>query len=145
MQKRASPPPLRDPAREPLLDGGQLFRAVFDSALDAMLIADDEGNYVDANPAACALFGVSRGELLSSNLSRFIEPGREAEAEQSWRAFLAAGEQKGLIRIRRANGESRDLEYNARANILPGRHLSILRDVTDRQRIAAALSAQPDH
>src|SRR5690242_9357557 len=94
MQKRAIPPSVRDPAREPLLDGSQLFRAVFDNALDAMLIADDAGNYVDANPAACALFGVSRDELLSSNLRRFIEPGREAEAQQSWRSFLAAGEQK---------------------------------------------------
>ena len=144
MQKRASPPSARKPASESLLDSEQLFRAVFDNALDAMLIADDNGDYVDANPAACALFGISRAELLSSNLSRFIEPGRAAEVAHAWRAFLAAGEQKGLIRIRRADGETRDLEYNARANILPGRHLSILRDVTERQRFAAALSAQAD-
>jgi PAS domain S-box-containing protein len=144
MQKRASPPSVRNSDNEPLLDGSQLFRAVFDNALDAMLIADDAGQYVDANPAACALFGVSRDELLSSSLSRFIEPGREAETAQSWRSFLAAGEQKGLFRIRRADGETRDLEYNAVANILPGRHLSILRDVTERQRFAAALSAQAD-
>jgi PAS domain S-box-containing protein len=144
MQKCVSPPPVREPTNESLLDGAQLFRAVFDNALEAMLIADDTGNYVDANPAACALFGVSRDELLSSNLSRFIEPGREAEAAQAWQAFLAAGEQKGLIRLRRADGEVRDLEYNAVANILPGRHLSILRDVTERQRFAAALSEQAD-
>src|SRR5690349_16426234 len=35
------------------------FDAVFASALDPMLIADDEGRYVDANPAACALLGKS--------------------------------------------------------------------------------------
>ncbi|WP_196781775.1 PAS domain S-box protein, partial [Salmonella enterica] len=34
----------------------------------------------------------------------------------------------------RPDGERRDLEYSAVANILPGVHLSILRDVTDRRR-----------
>ena len=52
MQKRASPSLVREPASESPLDGGHLFRAVFDNALDAMLIADDTGNYIDANPAA---------------------------------------------------------------------------------------------
>ncbi|HKP11672.1 MAG TPA: PAS domain-containing sensor histidine kinase [Blastocatellia bacterium] len=144
MQNRISPSPAHEPPGDSLLDSGQLFRAAFDSALDAMLIADDEGNYVDANPAACALFGVTRDKLLSSNLSHFVEPDREAEMLQAWHAFIEAGEQKGLFRILRPDGELLDLEYNARANILPGRHLSILRNVTDRQRTAVALSEQAD-
>ena len=109
-----------------------------------MLIADDQGNYVDANPAACELFGVSREELLASNLTRFIEPGRAPEVAEAWRAFLDAGEQQGLFQLWRADGERRDLEYNARANILPGLHLSILRDVTERQRTARALREQAE-
>ncbi|HEX8090627.1 MAG TPA: GAF domain-containing protein, partial [Blastocatellia bacterium] len=36
------------------------FRAVFDNALDAMLVADDQGRYVDANRAACQLFCAAR-------------------------------------------------------------------------------------
>jgi PAS domain S-box-containing protein len=126
------------------LAGEQLFRAVFDNALEAMVIADDQGNYIDANPAACELFGVSKAELLGSNLGRFVEPGHEQDAEQAWRAFLDAGEQQGLFRLIRPDGDVRDLEYNARANILPGRHLSILRDVTQRQRTALALSEQAE-
>ncbi|MEN3334759.1 MAG: hypothetical protein V7641_4124 [Blastocatellia bacterium] len=141
-QARSSPP--RQPTSAPLHEGDQLFRAVFDNALEAMLIADDDGNYLDANPAACELFGLTRDELLASNLGRFIEPGRELELAQAWRAFLNAGEQKGLFRLYRPDGEIRDLEYNARANILPGRHLSILRDVSERERTAVALSEQAE-
>jgi PAS domain S-box-containing protein len=140
--KRSARPRRRVAESSP--EGEQLFRAVFDNALEAMLIADDNGNYTDANPAACRLFGVSREELLSSNLGRFVEPGRALEAEQAWRTFLAAGEQHGLFRLHRPDGEIRDLEYNARANILPGRHLSILRDVSERLRTATALGEQAE-
>jgi PAS domain S-box-containing protein len=141
-QARSSSP--RQQTSEPLLEGEQPFRAVFDNALEAMLIADDDGNYLDANPAACELFGVTRDELLSSNLGRFVEPGHELEQAQAWRAFLDAGEQKGLFRLYRPDGQIRDLEYNARANILPGRHLSILRDASERERTAVALSQQAE-
>jgi len=144
MQKRTGSATPRKPTGDAPPAGEQLFRAVFDNALEAMVIADDEGNYIDANPAACELFGVSKAELLGSNLARFVEPGHDREAAQAWRAFLDTGEQQGLFRLNRPNGEVRDLEYNARANILPGRHLSILRDVTQRQRTALALSEQAE-
>ncbi|MFL6275653.1 MAG: ATP-binding protein [Blastocatellia bacterium] len=144
MQKRTRSAPPRKPPGDVPLAGEQLFRAVFDNALEAMVIADDQGNYIDANPAACELFGVSKAELLDSNLARFVEPGHDQEAAQAWRAFLDAGEQQGVFRLIRPDGEVRDLEYNARANILPGRHLSILRDVTQRQRTALALSEQAE-
>jgi hypothetical protein len=52
-----SPPP-RDAA---VMD----YHALFQNAPDAILIADDQGRYVDANLAACALFGVSMQDLLA--------------------------------------------------------------------------------
>src|SRR6185369_10139179 len=44
--------------RDEASDAG-LFRALFEDALDAILIADDDRVYVDANRAACELFGLS--------------------------------------------------------------------------------------
>jgi PAS domain S-box-containing protein len=120
------------------------FRAVFDSALDAMLIADDLSNYVDANSAACELFGLSKEELLHSKLTDFIEPGHEHEAQQSWQAFLEQGEQKGVFRLYRRDGTTRELEYTAKAHIIPGRHLSILRDVTTRIQIGERVREQSE-
>src|SRR5262249_7516803 len=44
--------------------GQRRLQALFDTSLDAILMADDQARYVDANPAACALLGYDREELL---------------------------------------------------------------------------------
>jgi two-component system cell cycle sensor histidine kinase/response regulator CckA len=101
-----------------------LFRAVFESAFEAVIITDDEGGYVDVNPAACELFGRTRDELLAS-----------VATESEFRAFVAAGASSGDYVVVRADGEERETEYAAKANVLPGRHLSVLRDVTSRRQL----------
>ncbi|MGI8837647.1 MAG: hybrid sensor histidine kinase/response regulator [Pyrinomonadaceae bacterium] len=115
------------------------FRAAFDNALDAMLIADDNANTVDANPSACAMFGVTKEEMLQRKLSDFVDAGRRPEVERAWQAFLKEGEQSGGFRLSRPDGTTRELEYRAKARFLPNRHLSILRDVTRRKQIEEEL------
>jgi two-component system, cell cycle sensor histidine kinase and response regulator CckA len=118
-------------------ESGRLLRALFENAQDAILVSDDEGRYVEANPAACGLFGVSRNELLGRTPERFYAPGVDyAEAHQ---AFLADGQSEGVLRLVTAEGEARDVEFSATAHVLPGRHISILRDVTERRRAQDAL------
>ncbi|HEY9649641.1 MAG TPA: PAS domain S-box protein, partial [Coleofasciculaceae cyanobacterium] len=114
-----------------------LFQAIFSGALDAMLIADDQGNYIDANPAACQLFGRPRAELLGCNVSNFTELG--GEFSQVWRNFLEQGRVTGEFRLLRSDGTVRETEFAATANILPHQHLSVLRDVTQRKHVEAQL------
>jgi PAS domain S-box-containing protein len=110
------------------------LEAVFDCALDGMVIADDEALYQDANQAALDLFGVTREELLRKRVFDFSPGGNPDLFRQSWKLFLSEGRQQGEFPIARPDGQLRMVEYNARAHILPGRHLSILRDVTERRR-----------
>jgi PAS domain S-box-containing protein len=114
-----------------------LFRAVFDNAFEAMTIADDEGRYVDVNPAACALFGRSRAELVGFRARDLAES--PADGEQLWRSLLADGSVSGRHPVLRPGGEVRETEFAARANVLPGRHVAVLRDVTERRRLEAEL------
>lgn len=119
-------------AQQALRQRERQLRAIFEGAHDAILIADDEARYVDANPAALELFGLSREALLGRRVSEFVEPAFDFEA--AWGAFLEEGEQRGVIVLVRPDGERREAEFNAKAHILPGRHLSVLRDVTERRR-----------
>jgi PAS domain S-box-containing protein len=120
------------------------FIAAFENALDAMLIADDEANYIDANPAACAIFGLPRSELLRANLFDFVEPGQRPGIEKAWQTFIKDGDDRGDFHLYRPDGTTRELEYRAKANFLPHRHLSVLRDVTDRKQAEEALQKAHD-
>ncbi|HKI90905.1 MAG TPA: PAS domain S-box protein [Gaiellaceae bacterium] len=115
----------------------ELFRAVFDNAGDAMLIADDEGCWADANPAACELMGRPREELLTlgvGDLWRDASEPREAPRRRAVR-----GDATGTQTIVRPDGAVRHVEVMAHANVLPGRHLTLLRDLTERRRLEQEL------
>lgn len=109
----------------------------FEEMSDAVLIADDSRHYVDANDAACALLGLTREELLQRRIDEVLPTAPDADVEDMWRRFLAEGVQHGQFSIERA-GESVVVEYRARARIAPGRHMSVLRDITARVRATEA-------
>ncbi len=113
--------------------GEAQLRAVFENALDCMLIADDEGRYVDANPAACALLGVPKDELIGRSAADFAGAG--IDFADAWAEFLAKGSTTGEMAFRRADGREFDAEFTVRAHIVPGRHLSIVRELTERKRV----------
>jgi diguanylate cyclase (GGDEF)-like protein/PAS domain S-box-containing protein len=124
---------------------------IFEGAPDAMLIANDKGVYVAANRAACLLLALPREVLVGCSVADFLPPG--TDFPQIWQRFLATGQARGeqLLYLGAALGNSDDtlvvktVEFAATAHIYPHHHLSILRDVTDRNRREAerhALSRQ---
>ncbi|HEX7582693.1 MAG TPA: PAS domain S-box protein [Gaiellaceae bacterium] len=124
-------------AIDALRESEEQFRAIFDNALDAMVIVADEGRYIDVNPAACELFGRTREELLSLSADELSSALGSQLAV--WREFLEHGTAAGATTIVRRDGTRRETEFTATANVLPGRHLSILRDVTVRRQLETAL------
>jgi PAS domain S-box-containing protein len=126
-------------AEKRLHESERQFRALFENTLDAILIANDASEYVGANDAACDLFGVSLDQLLGSKVEDFVRPAERRQTRLAWQSFLEQGEQEGEFPLYRPDGEMRDLEFKAKAGFLPGRHLSILRDVTERKRAEEAL------
>ena len=120
-----------------LRDSEHQLQAVYESALDAFLIADDEGRYLSANPAACDLLGLPEAEIRGRRISDFMAPG--PSFEEAWSDFLARGRQRGELALVLLDGTRRHVEFNAVSNVLPGRHLSILRDITERREAEEAL------
>lgn len=110
----------------------RLFRAVFDGTASAMVIANDNGFCVDANTAACALFGLPRETLMGHSIGYASDPIFGSPG--IWAQFPRAGRNEGEFRLTRADGSERDVDYRATPNILPGLNLSVLRDMTELRR-----------
>jgi PAS domain S-box-containing protein len=106
------------------------YEASFHGAFDAMVVADDEGRYIEANQSACELFGLEKAELLGQSIEDFLPDDYDFAA--AWRKFEDSITDRGTLEIIRDDGEKRVIEYAATANIVSGEHLSVLRDVTDR-------------
>lgn len=111
------------------------FEAVFNQASNAMLVVDDARRIVNANAAAEQLLGYSTGELIDLacyNVFHSIEP--DVEVTESWSSFMLQGRQSGTVELLRKDGSLVICHYNSTANFLPGYHLSVLTDVTQREK-----------
>jgi PAS domain S-box-containing protein len=113
----------------------QESEGLLSAACDAVLVVDDGRRFLHANPAACRLLGLSAGDLRGRRFDDLLEPG--ADLETAWQRFLRSGEQTGELRVIRADGAIRHVEYSATARFVAGHHLAILRDVADRRRTEA--------
>ncbi|MBI1873219.1 MAG: PAS domain S-box protein [Acidobacteria bacterium] len=116
-----------------------LERALFREALDAILLMDDDARFIDANPAGCELFGYEREELVRLSAWDVLPPEGQDEGRQAWSDLIARGQHSGEYKLRRKDGAIRIVECRAVAHIVPGVHLSVLRDITSRKQAERAL------
>lgn len=121
-------------ARDP-----RLFEALFEHALDAVLVVDDDRRYMEANPAACELVGLPRECIVGRRVEEFFEVVEDRSVPDAWAAFRRQGTQTGVCRVRRPDSSLRYAGFRAKANFAPGLHLSILRDITDQRAADDAL------
>jgi len=113
------------------------YKSVFDSTLDGILILDEQGVCLEANPAALRLLGADHNELVAQSFGKFFADS--GVFEHAWGRFLDRKHEHSETRILRADGETIFVEYTAKANYLPGRHVAVLRDISRRKQAEAAL------
>ncbi|HVR69574.1 MAG TPA: PAS domain S-box protein [Vicinamibacteria bacterium] len=122
-------------AEEGVRASARQFRSLFEAAMDAMVVTDDEGRYVEANAAACALHGVARAQLLGHRLGDHARAGFDFDSV--WAALRRDGRARGEMAVLRPDGQAREIEFSVTADFLPGSHLVVLRDVTEGRQLEA--------
>lgn len=106
----------------------QRQQAIFDGALEPMLLVDDTRTFIDANEAATDLLGIPRHEILGRNVGDFYRAA--GDRNRAWGRFVAAGTARRRVIIRRPDGQRRIVDAASRANVVPGQHLTVWHDVT---------------
>ncbi len=91
------------------------YEAIFAAVSDAILVADADGRYIDANPAAERLLGYTRDELLRMRVTDVVayEP-TWTDAEYS--RYREEGQWRGELVLRRKDGATVPVE--ARASVV---------------------------
>jgi len=125
----------RKRSEEALRQSEVTVRAIFENSLDGIVIFEDSGKCLEANAAAAALVGVPRDQLIGSRLCDFCERG----LEEVWAGLAGTKSGRGEFWMQPKNGARRLVDYCFSANILPGQHLSVWRDVTEQKSVEEQL------
>lgn len=96
-------------------------------AANALLLADDDGRYVFASPAAGALLGLAPARLLGRRVHEVTAPALRDAVPTLWTEFLERGQDSAAFELQRADGAVVPVRYVARAHTpWPGVHASVL-------------------
>jgi formate hydrogenlyase transcriptional activator len=105
-----------------------LFRAIVFYPSAPIFLTDNDRRYRDASVGASKLLGLPREQIIGRSLDDFTEPGFRPVISERWNAFLEEGQQEGTLQLLGQDGRPRDVEYLAKGNVLPVRHVLVLRD-----------------
>jgi len=122
-------------AEEAVRQSDATVRAIFESSLDGILISGENDICEEANSAAATLFGMSRVRLIGRNIHSFTPP----DFEEAWKTFREFGHDHTQFWVQRGDGSRRLVECFFSAQVLPGRNLCILRDITEQESLEEQL------
>ncbi len=113
-------------AQKALRQSESLFGAVFDSATDAILLCDDSGRFVAANPAATGLLEEQRESLLRMDIWDFVASEDEGRLRTDWAAGLQRGNGLWMIGIRVHGGKTQRARWFMRVGVVPGLNMLVI-------------------
>ncbi len=137
----------RQLAEEALITSEANYRSLFENSLDAILLTSPDGKILEANPAACRIFGWTEEELKSigrAGVSDPEDPRHEAAREERRRT----GKFRGELTLVRKDGTKfpadlsssilRDRSGNERTSM-------VIRDITERKRAEELLKEKEEY
>ncbi|WP_096154954.1 MULTISPECIES: PAS domain-containing sensor histidine kinase [Bacillus] len=111
------------------------FRAMFEHALDAIVLIDNKCNIVRANPAASRTFELPLNYLIEGNLKGFVQQTYEQKVNNIIAEFKNRGEIRDELEFLMPNGQKKLLEFTANKGIIDGYNMVIFRNVSERRKM----------
>jgi PAS domain S-box-containing protein len=99
------------------------LQALFERSLEAIAVVDGQNRLVEVNPAACALFGVEKSQLIGHPITDWFDSSLDSEIAE--------------VQLNQKNGQGKTIEYSRVNNLFPNYHLLIFRDISNLKRATA--------
>ncbi|MCB0195785.1 MAG: PAS domain S-box protein [Anaerolineae bacterium] len=127
----------RKQAEEALRENAQQLEAIFNNSLNAIMVADDAGNYIRVNQAAADMFGYPVDQLLHMNVGD-LRTTTVPDAAERYQTYLQKGHEIGDFDFVRPDGQPGIAQYHA-VRVDENFNLSVLSDITKRKQAEEAL------
>jgi PAS domain S-box-containing protein len=133
-----------------LAEGEALKTSIVEAALDCIVTIDGEGRITEFNPAAEAVFGHRRADVLGREMAALlVPPGLRAAHRRAFERLQASGEPSTIgrtmeIEALRGDGSEFPVEITVSRMTAAGRvcFTAFIRDVTRRRRAQALQAGQ---
>lgn len=90
------------------METARLLSAIIENAIDGIITIDDKGIIEHINPAAIALFGFSREELIGKNVSVLMPEPDKSRHDSYLQKYNDTGKKKIIGRGREVTGQRKD-------------------------------------
>jgi two-component system sensor histidine kinase UhpB len=121
------------PAVETLRASEARYHSLFEFVRDGVLIADNDGYFLDANTHMCELLGYTLEELIGMRASSIIARGEKRRVKPALKKIRANSYYKVRWQLLRKDSSTFDAEVSV--IVVPdGTLLALTRDITDRKR-----------
>jgi two-component system, cell cycle sensor histidine kinase and response regulator CckA len=104
------------------------LETIVDSALDGIVVLDSDRRIVSANQPAREIVGLPAEDLAGRRADGVLPA---VFSDEVWSRFRAAHALERVFTVPFGDGQ-RQLDVRGRADFLPGRHLLVIRDVTEK-------------
>jgi PAS domain S-box-containing protein len=113
-----------------------LFESTFERSIVPIIVLDDNRRFVQVNDAASKLLQMQHDEARALRIDDLLS---DSPVEKLWELFMRAGTMEAETWINLPNGTKRRVEYVATANVRPGRHIAVVRDLTKQKELETQL------
>lgn len=124
-------------AEEGMRRSEEKFRAIFNHALNGIILISQELVYVEVNPAMAKMLGRRREEVVGRHMSAFLPRDSESQMQAIAAELQTNGCWQGTLPHLHANGSVVELEWKISTHTTPGMRLGIVNDITDRRAFDA--------
>ncbi len=120
-----------------LRESEERHREIFDTITDAVFVIGTDGSLVQANPAACLIYGYDYDEFIGLHATQLITPEYHHEFQCFLKDLAESGSFSGETIDLRKDGTTFFTEVKGAAITLNGKKqlLAIVRDITARKRV----------
>ncbi|WP_163102152.1 PAS domain-containing sensor histidine kinase [Peribacillus alkalitolerans] len=116
-----------------------LFKDVFHQAVDGIVIYNQKGVIIDANPSFLKLVNRERENVVDETIHNFIAEHSKREWNEKWKELLSKGTSQGEVTLK-VSDQYRYVEFTTSSNVYNGHFMSIFRDVTERKLMEQQLN-----